>query len=157
MEDDVRNLGDVAAVRALSEVAQRWFEARGLQANVVMRQTEQYAHNNGLTIAVWAIEPQAPSPEAGAASRRALAALLIDDDLEIRSWAKDAVAAAKQTQIQVLDPLTLAVGGFVLAGLILAARIKKVGPDGAEFYEGIPKELANVLKAGANFFSQFGK
>jgi hypothetical protein len=86
----------------------------------------------------------------------ALSALLTDDDLEIRGWTNDAVAKAKQTQVQVLDPLTLAVGGLVLGGLILAARVKNVGRGGVSFYEGLPKELADVLKAGANFFKGFG-
>jgi hypothetical protein len=144
---------NIAAVRALSEVTQRWLSAHGLEAYTVIRETEGYARTQRLTIPDWADKPTASEQDAGEACRFALTALLKDDDQEIRAWTNEALAKAQQTQAQVLDPITLAVGGLVLGGLILAARIKHVGPDGADFYEGIPPELAKVLKAGANFFS----
>jgi hypothetical protein len=152
MKQEVSVLSDAAATQAISEIAQRWFEARGLQANVVLRQTEQFAKRTSLSIPQWLEMPGEVNAESGKTCRLALTVLLEDDDLEIRGWANEALAKALITRAQVLDPFTLAVGGLVLAGLILAGRVKKVNRDGVEFYEGVPKELADVLKAGANFF-----
>ena len=49
---------------------------------------------------------------------------------------------------EVLDPVLLRIllGGGMLIGTILAARLKQVGP--VEFYEGVPNELPQVLRAG---------
>lgn len=55
-----------------------------------------------------------------------------------------------------LDPATLAVGGLVLIGIILAVRVKKVGAGGAEFYKGLPEETARLLKAATTFFKAGG-
>lgn len=156
--NDVDRLDDTLAVRALSEVTQRWFADRGLQANAVLRETEGYAHRQNLSLPSWTIyegEQGIVTAESGEACRAALKVLIDDEDPEIRGWTRSAVERANQTQVHMLDPVTLAVGGLVLGGLILAARVKKIGPDGVEFYEGIPEELANVLEAGANFFQRF--
>jgi hypothetical protein len=154
----VDRLNDTLAVRALSEVTQRWYAERGLQALAVLRETESYAHKQNLYIPNWAIESGDQgivTAESGKACRAALKALINDDDPQIRSWTRSAVERANQTQVQALDPVSLAVGGLVLGGLILAARVKKIGPEGVEFYEGIPEELAKILGAGANFFQRF--
>ena len=42
----------------------------------------------------------------------------------------------------------MAIGGTILIAAILAARVKSIGP--AEFYEGIPPELTDVLKAASS-------
>jgi hypothetical protein len=55
------------------------------------------------------------------------------------------VGAAK---VQALDPITLSIGGIILIGAILAARVKKIG--NVEFYQGLPKETADVIKAAAS-------
>jgi hypothetical protein len=150
---NVDSLSDKAAARALTDVTQQWFAARGLQANRVLRQTEKYAERNAFALPAWATESNEGTPEAGKASRFALRLLLEDDDPEVRSWARHAVRQAQEVQAQVIDPLSI---GLILGGLILASRVKKVGPDGIEFYEGIPPELAKVLKAGASFFTHVG-
>jgi hypothetical protein len=152
---DVNLLNDDLAVRALSEVTQRWFAERGLQAYAVLRETEGYAHRQNLPIPDWAIDQSLATAESGDASRAALQTLLNAEDPEIQGWTRSAVEKAYRTRAQVVDPVTLTVGGLVLGGLILAARVKKIGSGGVEFYEGVPEELANVLEAGANFFQRF--
>ncbi len=152
---DVNLLSDDLAVRALSEVTQRWFAERGLQAHAVLRETEGYAYRQELSVPDWAIDQSVVTAESGEASRAALETLLHAEDPEIRNWTRTAVERVYQTRAQVVDPLTLAVGGLVLGGLILAARVKKIGSGGVEFYEGVPEGLANVLEAGANFFQKF--
>jgi hypothetical protein len=50
---------------------------------------------------------------------------------------------------EVLDRVFLRIllGGGMVIGAILAARVKQVGP--VKFYEGIPVKLPDVLRAGA--------
>jgi hypothetical protein len=150
---NVDALDDRAAMKALGEVTEQWFIARGLQANTVLRQTEKYAQRNELTIPAWATDSSSGSKEAGNAARHALKLLLEDDDQEVQAWARHALNDVEGVKAQIIDPLSI---GLILGGLILAARVKKVGPDGVEFYQGIPPELAKVLKAGASFFGHFG-
>ena len=79
--------------------------------------------------------------ESGEACRAALKVLMNDEDPEIQSWKRSAVKGLVQTQVQMLDPVTMAVGGLVLGGLILAAKVKKVGPRGVEFTKVSPRSL----------------
>jgi len=48
---------------------------------------------------------------------------------------------------EVPDPVSLRIllGGGILMGIILVARVKQVGP--VEFYEGIPAKLPDVVQA----------
>jgi uncharacterized protein YfaQ (DUF2300 family) len=149
MDFDVNSLDDRAAMWALSEVTERWFAERGLEANQVLRRTERYAQRNALTMPDWATDSSDGSPEAGRAAKIALQVLLEDDEEEVRAWTRDALARLGVVQAQVIDPLSI---GLILGGLVLAARVKRISKDGVEFYEGIPPELAKVLKAGASFF-----
>lgn len=50
-----------------------------------------------------------------------------------------------------MDPATrrIFVGGGMITAAILAARVKQVGP--VKFYERIPDQLPDVLRAGAEF------
>jgi hypothetical protein len=154
--NDVDRLDDTLAVKAVADVTEKWFDERGLQAHTVITKTQSYARRQDFSLPVWATEEVTDqqslvTPESGEACRTALKFLLNSDDPEVRSWTRTAVYEANQTHVQFIDPLTLAVGGLVLGGLILAARVRRIGPDGVEFFEGIPEELANVLRAGANF------
>jgi hypothetical protein len=159
---DVDRLNDTLAVQALADVTKKWLDERGLQAYAVMIRTQGYARRQNLSLPAWATT-EVPTdqeilvtPESGEASRAALRYLLDGDDPEVRDWTRAAVDKANQTQAHVIDPLSLAVGGLILGGLILASRVKKIGPDGVEFYEGIPEQLAQVLRAGANYFGSIG-
>jgi hypothetical protein len=149
---EVDALDDRAAMKALSGITEQWFTSRGLQANSVIRQTEKYAQRTGLTIPGWATDSSEGSPEAGKAAKQALKLLLEDDDPEVQAWTRSVLSQSEIAKAQIVDPLSI---GLILGGLILASRVKKVGPDGIEFYEGIPPELAKVLKAGAGFFKRF--
>ena len=57
---------------------------------------------------------------------------------------------------QVIDPLTLAIGGTILIGLVLAARVRHIGPGGAKFDPGLPEGLGKLLKAAGGFFGGLG-
>lgn len=153
MTVNVETLDDRAAMKALGEVTEQWFEARGLEANKVLRQTEKYAQRNKLAIPEWATDASQATPEAGKAAKKALKLLLEDDDPEVQAWTRKAVSETEGTKAQIIDPLSI---GLLLGGLILASRVKKIDKHGVEFYEGIPAELAKVLKASTSFFGHLG-
>ncbi|MBC8065763.1 MAG: hypothetical protein H7Y17_13105 [Chlorobia bacterium] len=52
---------------------------------------------------------------------------------------------------QALDPATVLSVGFVLIGLVLAARLKRIRKEEASFFEGVPKEIVDVITAGERF------
>jgi hypothetical protein len=87
--------------------------------------------------------------QAGSNARRALTAMVDCEDQDVRAWAQFAVTTPVAAKGQMVEPVTAT---LCLAGLILASRVKKIGPDGVEFYEGVPDGLAKVLKAAKNFF-----
>ena len=70
------------------------------------------------------------------------------EDDEVLIWTREAIEKVRKIQAHVLDPFTLSIGGAILIGAILAARVRRIGP--VEFYEGVPENLAKVIKAGAN-------
>jgi hypothetical protein len=78
---------------------------------------------------------------------------LESDDPDEQEWARSALSKTQEVKAQIIDPLSI---GLILGGLILASRVKKVGPNGVEFYEGIPDGLAKVLKAVPSFFGKLG-
>jgi hypothetical protein len=150
---DIEGLSDLAAMKAASDVTEQWFAARGLQAASILRLTEKYAQRQNLSVPVWATDAHGTSPEAGKAAKFALNAFLESDDPDEQEWARSALSKTQEVKAQIIDPLSI---GLILGGLILASRVKKVGPNGVEFYEGIPDGLAKVLKAVPSFFGKLG-
>lgn len=61
-------------------------------------------------------------------------------------WAKQAITEATLVHAQVFEPATL----MLLIGLVLAARLKSIGPDGVKFYEGLPANLSKVLEVASS-------
>ena len=145
MKLDVETLGNDAAVQALSQVAREWLANRGVEAYVVLEGAKRRAASSYQALPVWIQAIPEGSEESGKLAKRMLRTLLEGEDGEVSEWAKQAIGEKSIPEAQV-DPVTLAIGGAILIGSILAARVKKVGS--VEFYEGVPKELADVLKAG---------
>ncbi len=69
------------------------------------------------------------------------------EDAFAARWVDVELKNLQDAKAEVLDPFTLAILGATLIGCILAARVSKIGS--VEFYQGVPKELADVLKAAA--------
>jgi hypothetical protein len=144
----IEQLSDAAAVTALLRVASEWAEQRGLEATVVVAQTYGRAGAAVAGSPGWARGAPEPTPEAGIFARRMLEAMVGGLDAEVATWTDQAVKKARaEASAQVLDPISLSIVGVIIIGGILAARVKRIGS--VEFYEGVPKELADVLKAGA--------
>jgi hypothetical protein len=146
--EQIEKLSDAAAVNALAGVVKRWSEKRGFEALAVVLQTRHQAGAAFGKIPSWAAaEPQA-TPESGQFARRMLASLISGSDDEVAGWARASLPGELAATAHVLDPFSIILIGVLAIGGILAARVKKVGP--VEFYEGIPKELGDIMKTGAS-------
>jgi len=144
---NVNDLSDETAVKALALVGVRWLEERGVEAYVCLSQAFPADDASRASLPVWAAEVPEVTSESAAFCRQMLSALSSGSDPEVSLWAQEAVSEASSPGGHVLDPLSLAIGGVILIASILASRVKKVGS--IEFYEGVPEELGNVIKAGA--------
>jgi len=104
--------------------------------------------SKGRRLEPWLLNSAKNEAKAAAACKKILQTLADCDDAEVRRWCRDAVTAAVQAKAQIFDPLTMAIIGTVVIGLVLAVRVKKVSKEGVEFYEGLPKDTDKVVKAG---------
>jgi hypothetical protein len=156
MQDVVVSLTDQQAVNAVRLLAEAWLEGRGRQAYGVMQNAHAFAERQKLSLPDWASGKAPPDAEGIKACRVALKLVLEGNDGEARNWAQSAIQRVKSPTAQVIDPLTLAIGGTLLIGLVLAARVKHIGPGGADFEPGLPDGLDKLLKAAGQFFSGLG-
>lgn len=140
---DIQGLSDENAVAALSIVAQLWIQAQSGEAEAAMEAAR--ASPSFRLAPAWATKSATPLPESGDFSRHILVSLYNSDDETVKNWTRQAVAKVAGPRHYAIDPVSLAIGGTILIGAILAARVKKAGP--LEFYEGVPAELADVIKS----------
>lgn len=150
MSTDIAKLGDREAVQALSDVAQAWLTNRGVEAFSAYHGVRELAASEYDQLPDWAKTTPAINAESGAFARQMLEVLSDANDEEVRLWTAEAVVKNSAAQAHV-EPVTLAIGGAILIGAILAARVRKIGS--VTFYKGIPNNLAKVLKAGAGLMS----
>lgn len=149
MELKINDISDVAAVEALCKVAREWLQRRGLEVYQIYFETREIAATEFQQLPEWIKrKPEDLKDESGPFARAMLLALCNGTDDEIKEWTNAAIQEVDVAKAHLLDPLTLGIGGLILIGAILAARVKKIGS--VEFYEGIPENLATVLKAGAS-------
>ena len=149
MAVNIEDLNDAAAVEALCGVAHQWLRRRGFEAYQVYYEVGQAAGEKLRELPGWVKSgPDEATEASGTFARAMLRALHEGADAEVGEWTRSAVEKVHEPKAHVLDPVTLGIGGLVLIGAILAARVRKIGP--VEFYEDIPENLGDVLKAGAN-------
>jgi hypothetical protein len=144
-------LTDKQAIDAINVVAELWLEEKGRTAYAVMQATYARADQKKVALPPWARGPAQETPELANIARATLTAILEGSDPDARRWAREALRRVEGSKAQVIDPLTLAIGGTFLIGLVLAARVKKIDKSGVEFYEGLPKELVDLVKAAGTF------
>ncbi len=130
-------------VQALRSVALEWINRRGLEAFCVIEEARRrtgVAYDNSPD---WLRLPsQKATDELDQASKVALEAILRGDDAEAKGWVKKAILEEGGGQAQSAE-LTLSIICLTLVGLVLAARVKKVGS--IEFGP-FPKELVEFLR-----------
>lgn len=144
---EIKSLSDEAAVYALALVGRTWLEERGVEAYVVVAGAEKRTRESWERVPDWAGGSPQATGDAAEFARKMLSALANGKDDEVSAWTANAIAEATKAKGQIFDPATLAIVGAILIGSILAARVKKVGP--VTFYKGVPKELADVMKAAS--------
>lgn len=142
MSEAIANLSDIGAVNALQSVAAKWFKGDGLEAFVVVQKASERVSGRPAMAEL----PELTRLMTGLLARRLLTELEGGTDPRVAGWTREAVAEVTLAKGRMFDPLTLAIGGGVLIGAILAARVRKIGA--VEFYEGVPEELALLLRAG---------
>jgi len=147
MPVDIEQLSDKDAVKGLSLVAEAWMANRGREVYVTFYGTIEKAGDSYSGLPDWSRNAQLSLEESGEFARRMLASLADATDDEVRVWTAEALSSVSDPHVHI-DPITLSIGGIILIGAILAARVRKIGP--VEFYKGIPEGLAKVIKAGAS-------
>jgi hypothetical protein len=145
MNERIGRLSDGAAVRALAMVGERWLEESGVDAFAAYQTARAKVGPRWDALPAWARGAPKVTKESARFARKMLDALLDGNDPTARAWALEALQEVETPRVQALDPLSLGIIGSTLVAAILAARVKKIGP--VEFFEGIPKELANAIKA----------
>lgn len=149
MSDRIGKLNDELAVYSLKKVVRKWFENKGFEAYCVVSSAQLksgiFLHNlpDELTT------DEAVNSELGDMSRYALKSIVDGDNDEITSWVNEVLDEVEKPKAQAFDPLTWGVIGLVVIGLVLASRIKSIG-SAVEFYEGVPKEVVDIVKAGSS-------
>jgi hypothetical protein len=148
MSSDLSKLTDAQCVALLRLMARRWLEHSGVQAFTAYQKFQQEVQARTLALPAWLeAAPGSPPAELVQASRAALQAIADGEDENAKAWLNAELADMDAAQGHMFDPISLAILGATLIGCILAARVKKIGS--VEFYEGVPPELAKVIKAAA--------
>lgn len=145
MDERIQKLDGSTAVKILRKVARNWIEKNGVEAFVVIDQIRRTFRDRYDNPPQWLLDPpENASKELIAVSKLALSSIIDGDQAEARGWVEDELAEMKQARGQVLDPLSLAIIGSTIIGIVLASRVKKIG--NVEFYEGVPKETVEIVK-----------
>ena len=148
MDEKIIDLDGSDAVKLLRRIARRWIEERGLEAFTVFESAQKDSGLLALEEFRWL---DSGAEEAGEtlieSSKIALDAILDGDDQEVKAWLVAELKKHEAGQAHAFDPITAAILGATLIGIILAARVKKIG--NTEFYEGLPKEAADFARVAA--------
>jgi len=141
---DAPQLTDEQAISAANFVVYEWIKVTGPKV-FALSQTIEEVRQTHAPIEAWVADPKSADPEVAKLCRRMLDAFLNSpqgQEQDFRGWARKGIDKARQAQAQVFDPATTL---MLLTGLVLAARLKRIGPHGAEFFEGLPTNLSKVL------------
>ena len=104
-------LTDRQAIDAINIVAELWLEEKGRTAYAVMQATYARAELKKVVLPPWAKGPAKETPELANLARATLTAIMEGSDPDARRWAREALRRVETYKVQVVDPLTLAIGG----------------------------------------------
>lgn len=145
MEKRIKQLNGPDAVQVLRNVARKWIERPDIEAFLVIDDIRRkYAAQYDNPPSWLLTTPEHAAPELVAASKLALSAILEGESSEAKNWVEDELDNLDQARAQMLDPISIAIIGSTIIGIILASRVKKIG--NVEFYEGVPKETLDIVK-----------
>jgi hypothetical protein len=150
----VPQLTDEHAIRAANFVVQEWIQVAGPKV-FALSQTIEKVRQTQEPIEAWVADPKSGDPKVAKLCRQMMEAFLDSprgQGPDFRRWAKKGIDKATQAEAQVFEPATTL---MLLIGLVLAARLKSIGPDGVKFYKGLPANLSKVLDAAASSIATF--
>jgi hypothetical protein len=147
--NEVENLSDREAITAVRLLVVHWAEARGVEVLVAWQAISQAAGGEQLPA------PLLSSTDGDAAAaticRKILEVVIDGNAPDARRWAIGSIAAARQPRAQVLDPISLAIIGVTAIGIVLAARVKRIG--NMEFNEGLPEGTGKLVSTAVSAMS----
>ena len=143
-EYNIGEISDEIAVEILRKIAQKWIEQRGIEAFAVYNDVRDKFSSTYDKLPQWLYEkPESASTELVSISRLALDTILNGKDVEAIKWVETEIDSLKEAKAQ-LEPTTFIITGATIIGIILAARVKKIGE--VEFYKGVPSEVVEIVK-----------
>lgn len=150
MDERIAGLQGAVAVELLRDMARQWIKERGLEAFLVIdgvrREDDEYDRVSK-SLAV----PAGEAPEdLVKASREALDAILSGEDSEAAVWVEEVLEQAAQAKAHVVEPITAAIFGATIIGIILASRVKRIG--NVTFFKGLPKGVGSIVEKAARIF-----
>lgn len=150
MKDKIEKLNDYTAVEILRTVARRWLEHRGVEAFVVIDGIRRKVGSKYDNVPDWIFErPEDASKQLVGLSKLTLKTIVDGEDHQSKSWVEEEIQDLKQAHAHALDPISLAIVGATIIGIILAARVKKIGD--AEFFKGVPEEVKDIVNYAMKF------
>jgi hypothetical protein len=156
MTGDIKALSDQQAVDAVNLLAESWLDGRGREAYAVMQKARAFTDKNHVDLPLWAIGPAKVTPDVAETCRIILMIVVEGRDAQAGDWARAAVSKITGKKAYAVDPLTLAIGGTNLIGLVLAARVKRIDGKGVDFEPGLPNGLEKLTKAAGGFLTGIG-
>jgi hypothetical protein len=145
MDQRIAKLDGLAAIQILRNVARKWIEQPRVEAFVVIDGVRRTCGDQYDNPPSWLVDPpEHASAELIALSKFCLSVILEGEQAEARDWVEDELADLKQARAQIVEPVSLAIVGATIIGIILASRVKRIG--NTEFYEGVPKETVDIVK-----------
>jgi hypothetical protein len=146
---EVENLSDREAITAVQSLVTHWVETRGIEVLVAWQALNQAAGGEQLPAPL--LSSSDDDAAAAVICRKILAVVIDGNAPAARGWAIGSIAAARQPKAQILDPISLAIIGATAIGLVLAARVKRIG--NAEFNEGLPEGTGKLVSAAVSAMS----
>jgi len=147
--NEAENLSDREAITAVHLLVAHWAEARGVEVLVAWQAINQAAGGEQLPAPL--LSSRDDDAAAAAICRKILEVVIDGNAPDARRWAIESIAASVQPKAQIFDPISLAIIGVTAIGLVLAARVRRIGP--VEFYEGLPEGTDKLVRTAVSGMS----
>jgi hypothetical protein len=140
----IDEISDEMAVSILRRISKKWIEERGGEAFIVYNNVRETFSSQYIDMPSWLYEkPESASANLANISRLALNTILNGQDVEARNWVTTEMDDLEKAYAQ-FEPITTLLIGATIIGIILAARVKRIGD--IEFYQGVPPEAVEIIK-----------
>jgi hypothetical protein len=145
--DTVDLLTDRQANTAAHFAIREWISHSGPEALLIWQRLDKLRADVD-PLERWIIDPSADEQKAAVISRKILKTFLDVGQFrnaDFSRWAREGIKLATEPGAQIFDPVSAGILGTLAIGLVLAARVKKIGST--EFYEGLPPGLEKIIRS----------